>query len=255
MQRQHLALARRQRRRRLARAAARTPVRPLPTACTAAATASALESLETNPEAPAACAAWGEIQPAPEISSTRVDGRLAPQRRRTARRPSARRGTGPPAPRGARSGASARAPPRVAGGQAALDPRLLGQQQAEAPVHDVVVVHHQHPQARRARSWLRHQQPHPPLPPSPGPNSTDAAALARASSAASRRPMPAPGPDRPTAAPSLSHLQDEGPVGRPPRSRSIMLRAGVLVGVAQRLGQHRLGQRLQLSGHLDAVLP
>ncbi len=49
-------------------------VRPLPTACTAAATASALQSLETNPDAPAAFAAWGEIQPAPEISSTRVEG-------------------------------------------------------------------------------------------------------------------------------------------------------------------------------------
>ena len=33
-----------------------------------------------------------------------------------------------------------------AGLEEALDPRLLPEQHAKAPVHDVVVVHHQHPQ-------------------------------------------------------------------------------------------------------------
>ena len=55
-------------------------VMPLPTMRTAIATSSADQSLDTKPEAPAALAAWGEIQPAPEISSTRVRGRLAADR-------------------------------------------------------------------------------------------------------------------------------------------------------------------------------
>ena len=41
---------------------------------TARATRAPSQSLETNPEAPAARAAAGDIRPAPEISSTRVDG-------------------------------------------------------------------------------------------------------------------------------------------------------------------------------------
>jgi hypothetical protein len=47
---------------------------PLPTIRTAIATSCAGQSFDTNPVAPAAFAACGEIQPAPEISSTRVFG-------------------------------------------------------------------------------------------------------------------------------------------------------------------------------------
>ena len=47
---------------------------PLPTIRTAIATSCAGQSFETNPAAPAAFAAWGEIQPAPEISRMRVRG-------------------------------------------------------------------------------------------------------------------------------------------------------------------------------------
>ena len=45
---------------------------PLPPIRTAIATSCADQSFETKPDAPAALAACGEIQPAPEISSTRV---------------------------------------------------------------------------------------------------------------------------------------------------------------------------------------
>ena len=55
-------------------ARAANTVCPRPTASTALATSSAGESFETKPDAPAARAACGEIQPAPEISSTRVPG-------------------------------------------------------------------------------------------------------------------------------------------------------------------------------------
>src|SRR5919109_2111244 len=47
---------------------------PLPTIRTAIATSFAAQSFDTKPDAPAALAACGEIQPAPEIRSTRVRG-------------------------------------------------------------------------------------------------------------------------------------------------------------------------------------
>ena len=47
---------------------------PSPTIRTAVATSCASQSFETNPDAPAARAAAGDIRPAPEIRMTRVDG-------------------------------------------------------------------------------------------------------------------------------------------------------------------------------------
>ena len=95
---------------------------------------------------PAARAAWGEIQPAPEIRSTRVDG----DSRRIASLSSApgRLAEEQVHERHVRLVAAGQVERllHVRGRQAALHPRLLGEQQPEAPVHHVVVVHHQHAQ-------------------------------------------------------------------------------------------------------------
>ena len=102
--------------------------------------------METNPDAPAARAAAGDIRPAPEISSTRVDGDALRIDSHTSAPDSPARNRSTSATCGSkvrvkleRLGAGPRR-------EAALDPRLLAEQHPEAPVHDVVVVDHEHAQ-------------------------------------------------------------------------------------------------------------
>ena len=146
-------------------------VMPSPTIRTAPAMSAAGQSLEMKPAAPAARAALGEIRPAPEISSTFTVGheeaqaladlraRLLPDEQvdeRDVRLVAVRERD--------RLLAVARA-------QAALDPRLLAEHQAEAPVHDLVVVDDEHAQALVAAAAggepagvdVRHAQAAPPV--------------------------------------------------------------------------------------------
>ena len=127
---------------------------PTPTIRTARATSRASQSLETKPEAPAARAAAGDIRPAPEISSTRVDGDALRIESHTSAPDSPARNRSTRATSGRSVGSSAQRLGAGARRQAALHPWLLAQQHPEAPVHDVVVVHHQHPQlaVRRRRA-------------------------------------------------------------------------------------------------------
>jgi hypothetical protein len=114
---------------------------PLPTMRTAFATSSALQSLEMKPAAPAALAASGEIQPAPEISRTRVFGEASLAELRAgslAEDAVDQRDVGPTA-----SGELDRLL-RRRGHHAVAHPRLAPQQQPEAPLHDGVIVHHEH---------------------------------------------------------------------------------------------------------------
>ena len=142
-------------------------------------------------------------------------------------------------------------------GQAALDPRLLGQQQAEAPVDDVVVVHHQHAQVALGA----HSADHPPAARRAARASRrPRARTPRAPRAGAPRPRPAAGPCRrrgacgSVGAPSFRTSSRKVPSMRPTCTRTeVGLR--VLVRVAERLGQHRLGERLDVLGHLHPLLP
>src|SRR5215207_2926649 len=111
-------------------------------------------------------------------------------------------------------------------GQAAPDPRLLGEQEAKAPVHDVVVVHHEHPQvalgAHSAGSssigtTSRTRQSERSRP--SGPNSTRAPRPS-ASTAARRRPMPVP--REPRLAPSLRTSSRKVPSVCPTCTRTLV---------------------------------
>ena len=127
-------------------------VMPSPTIRTAPAMSAAGQSLEMKPDAPAALAALGLIRPAPEISSTFTRGFWAS---------SCAQISAPDSwpdeqvdERDVRVVAARQRERllRVAGGKAALDPRLLAEHQPQAPVHDLVVVDDQHAQLAVARA-------------------------------------------------------------------------------------------------------
>ena len=139
-------------------------------------------------------------------------------------------------------------------GQAALHPRLLAQQHAEAPVHDVVVVDDEHPQLAVAAR--------------PGGCGDGAHTRASASGTTAGRAKPSPARQIHHAA-VLEGLEAPGadPCPRPARRRDPVVAdlqaervvvagahhlnhrgAGVFGDVAQRLGQHGLGQRLDPVG-------
>ena len=124
-------------------------VRPLPTARAATGASAATRVLGDEPGRTRSPGALGEIQPAPEISSTRVRG------------DSRRSDSHSSAPDYAEEEVHQRhvrlvAAPQIARlvavvrGQAALYPVLLGEERPKTPVDDVVVVDHEHPQASAA---------------------------------------------------------------------------------------------------------
>ena len=142
-------------------------------------------------------------------------------------------------------------------GQAALHPGLLGQEQAEAPVDDVVVVHHEHAQvAVGAHSGPRillhrHHEPHAPVL-ALRPELHERAALERLDGG---QPQAHAGAARGHArAPSFRTSSTNAPSMRP-HVHAHRARPGVLVRVPERLGEHRLRERLDVLGHLHALLP
>ncbi len=214
----------------------------------------ASRSLDTKPEAPAARAAAGDIRPAPGDQQHagargRTRGSIRRRRRRTRRR-----GTGRRARRAARrsaSSSSASAPLRAARQRSTHDcsPSSIRRPQwttswssttstrsfaatADGPTRALTPPPSgprgttAEPATARARS---------------GPNSTTPP-ISRASNAARRSPIPAP--RTPSGTPSL-RTSSTNVSASPPTSTVISRRRGVLGHVAQRLGEHRLGQRLE----------
>ena len=114
---------------------------------TAWTTSTADQSLEMKPAAPAARATLGEMTPAPEISSTRVSGLTWRISSQTSAPDSVPSSMSTRATSGCSLAADLDRLGAGRGGEAALDPALALEQQAEAPLHDVVVVDDEDPQA------------------------------------------------------------------------------------------------------------
>src|SRR5581483_967433 len=236
---------------------------PIPTIRTALVTSRASRSFETNPEAPAARAAAGDMRPAPEIKSTRVPGdarRTAWQTSTPDSRPT-KRSIRATSGSKRRTRSSASSPVRAARHRSThgCSPSSTRKPQWTTSWSSTTNTRRRRPSALWAGLALivlpgteRYQQPYAPATISGGAG-FDGASLLERLKRGQAKTHPRWGV-LVLAGPVVSNLQREG-VGATSDRHFYPGWFRVLADVSQRLGQHRLGKRLDVGRNGEIAAP
>ena len=210
-----------------------------------------------KPEAPAERATFGEMIPAPEISSTRVSGLTWWISSQTSAPDSVPSSMSTSATSGFTLRQTCDRLGAGGGGEAALDPALALEQQAEAPLDDVVVVDDEDAQAARLgghRTPHRDDEADPPAVPAGGAELDQALVAQRFEGGEPQAEAAAAGGAAVAGAVVLDR-EGEGLAVGGDRGRRLALGCAWRSALRSASFEDQLGDRLEVGGHLDPVGP